>query len=58
MGLQFLEYHSYWARIFVEQHAGSLRGDLVIREKTKIAKDGESSLDDAFAKAIRQVVEM
>ena len=37
---------------------GVWRGDLVIREKAKIAEDGESSLDEAFAKAIRQVVEM
>ena len=52
----------------------ALRGDLNIREKTKMAEDGESSLDHAFVKvcdifgfeklkkhqeeAIRQVVEL
>ena len=52
----------------------ALRGDVDIREKTKMAEDGESSLDHAFVKvcdifgfeklnkhqeeAIRQVVEL
>ena len=68
------EFGSYFCGANTRGHYVALRGDLDIREKTKMAEDGESSLDNAFVKvcdifgfeklnkhqeeAIRQVVEL